>query len=92
VEGCKEVYGERDTGYGWMDYWDKMVEYNQSEGRIINCSISEFSEGYNHLICRINYGYMENCLPDSACCTNNHGVIQNPPTNGNAGGGIVEGE
>lgn len=92
VEGCKEVYGERDTGYGWVDYWDKMVDYNQSEGRIINCSISEFSEGYNHLICRVNYGYMENCLPDSACCTNNHGVIQNPPTNGNAGGGIVEGE
>jgi len=87
VHDCKEVYG--DEGYY---YYNSMVEYNQSEGRIVNCSISEFSEGYNHLICRVNYGYMENCLPDSACCTNNHGVIQNPPTNGNAGGGIVEGE
>ena len=30
------------------------------------------------MICKINYGYIENCLPNASCCRYNYGVIKNP--------------
>lgn len=83
VQGCKEVYGTRTYDeYEWTEILNRMVGNNCSEGRIINCSLVP-DEDNSNLICGENQGYIENCLPDSACCENNYGVIKHSTSEGN---------
>ena len=98
VQGCKDAYGTKESeGGGYDTYWCNMVYTNKADGRIMNCVIEYPSYAgilrVDCYVCNTNYGYMENCLPNSSCCIYNYGVIKNEVEGGhgngnNAGGGI----
>lgn len=53
--------------------YSAMIADNSSNGKIIGCSVDSTTQ----IVCTYNYGYMENCLPDSVCCRYNYGIIKN---------------
>ena len=77
VQNCKEVIGTV-TRDGYTNDYNYIVNYNQEEGRIIDCTIKNNNENNAYMICYYNQGYMENCLPNSSCCGHNYGIIKNP--------------
>ena len=77
VKRCIDAYGTIIEEYGTNEL-NRMVYVNQSAGKIIESSIKNNDEINSHLICAVNYGYIENCLPNTSCCANNYGIVKNP--------------
>lgn len=102
VQGCKDAYGTKESeGGGYDTYWCKMVNTNQTDGRIMDCIIENPSYAgilrVDCYVCNTNYGYIENSGPNAFCCNYNYGFIKDCEEEGdhgggNAGGGIGENE
>lgn len=87
VQGCTDIQETNpnpDYDY-YGEIMNRMVYNNQSLGKIIDCKLVNDTIN-SSMICGINYGYIENCTPDSVCCENNYGVIKGAS---NAGGGTT---
>ena len=77
VQKCTDVLGTV-TENGSTYIRNYLVHFNQQNGKMIDCNIENQDADNTYMICYYNYGYMENCLPNSSCCDFNYGVIKNP--------------
>lgn len=76
VQDCTDVVGKVVSEGGWEHDYNTMVVYNQKLGKMIDCSIATQNADSTYVVCYYNYGYMENCLPESSSCVNNYGIIK----------------
>ena len=77
VQKCTDVLGTV-TENGSTYNRNYLVHFNQQNGKMIDCNIENQNADNTYMICYYNYGYMENCLPNSSCCDFNYGIIKNP--------------
>lgn len=77
VQKCTDVLGTV-TEDGSTTSRNYLVFSNRQNGKMIDCNIETQNADNTYMICYYNYGYMENCLPNSSCCEFNYGVIKNP--------------
>ena len=77
VQKCTDVLGTV-TENGSTYNRNYLVHFNQQNGKMIDCNIENQDADNTYMICYYNYGYMENCFPNSSCCDFNYGIIKNP--------------